>query len=335
MYALLTGIGQALPENIVTNDDLARTFDTSDEWIVQRTGISQRRHSRSESTSDLAVRAARAALHKADRDRVDVVILATTTPDYPCPGTAPAVATGLGMTDVPAFDISAVCSGFVYALSVGSSLIESGRFASVLVIGAEIFSTILDPTDRTTAAIFGDGAGAVVLERTHELQPGVVGKSILGSDGSKADLIRIPGGGSAAALSGVPASPFFQMQGTAVFLDAVTRMEEAVRAVVSAQGWALGDLDALVPHQANARIIAALAKKLGLDSAVAVTNIAEVGNTSAASIPLALAQAEREERLRAGDRMVLAAYGGGTTWGAVALTWPQLSTEEPESTNND
>ncbi|WP_228496577.1 beta-ketoacyl-ACP synthase III [Pseudoclavibacter sp. VKM Ac-2888] len=333
MHAKITGLGHALPDHIVTNHDLAQVYDTSDEWITQRTGISQRRHSETETTGDLATRAAREALRMSGRESVSAVVLATATPDYRCPGTAPSVAAKLGLEDVPAFDVSAVCSGFVYALSVGASLVETGRFESVLVIGAETFSTILDPADRTTGAIFGDGAGALLLERSLTREPGTIGSATLGSNGNQADLIQIPGGGSAAAIAGADASPYFQMQGAAVFLDAVTRMEAAVRDVVDAEGWHLEDIDALVPHQANVRIINALAKQLDLPPEKAVVNIADLGNTSAASIPLALAQGSAAGRFQAGDRLILAAYGGGTTWGAIALTWPNFTSTTTAPSN--
>lgn len=333
LHARITGLGHALPDNIVTNNDLAKVCDTSDEWITQRTGISTRRHSLDETTGDLATRAAREALARSGKSSVAAVVLATATPDYRCPGTAPAVAANPGLEDVPAFDISAVCSGFVYALSVGASLVETGRFDSVLDIGAETFSTILDPADRTTGAIFGDGAGAVVLERASNPGDGTIGKAVLGSNGNQADLIQVPGGGSAAAIAGTDASPYFQMQGAAVFLDAVTRMESAVREVADAEGWDLDTVDALVPHQANVGIINALSRQLGMTPETAVVNIADLGNTSAASIPLALAQGEAASRFRPGDRVILAAYGGGTTWGAVALTWPEL-TPRPTTPNH-
>lgn len=321
--ARLTGLGSHLPETVVTNDMLAERLDTSDEWIRTRTGIAQRHVAPAGvTTGDLAVAAAEAALSSAGIDKVDLVVLATTTPDNPCPSTAPSVATRLGLVDTAAFDVSAVCSGFVYALDVASGLVECGRYDSALVIGAETFTHLLDPDDRTTAAIFGDGAGAVVLTAGRRDEPGAILASSLGSDGSKRDAITVAGGGSRERAGAEPLDPYFRMDGQAVFLDAVTRMEASVRAVAEKAGWGLDDIDRVVAHQANARIIAALGRRLDVPEANLVSNIAQVGNTSAASIPLALDHGRRNGELTAGQKVVLPAFGGGISWGAIALTWP-------------
>jgi 3-oxoacyl-[acyl-carrier-protein] synthase-3 len=321
--AVVAGVGRYLPDNIVTNDMLAERLDTSDEWILSRTGITQRHVAPAGTTTgDLAVHAGRDALRSAGLDAVDIVIVATTTPDNVCPSTAPHVAARLGLDEVPAFDVSAVCSGFVYALDVGSSLVECGRYGSALVIGAETFTHLLDPQDRTTAAIFGDGAGAVVLVAGDRTEPGALLASHLGSDGTRRDLIAVAGGGSRERSGTEVLDPYFRMDGQAVFLDAVLRMESAVRSAAAKAGWEVESIDRVVAHQANARIITALGRKLGLPAEALVMNVDIVGNTSAASIPIALHHGNTTGALRRGQRVVLPAFGGGITWGAVALTWP-------------
>lgn len=327
--AVLQGLGAMVPPRSVTNEMLAAKLDTSDEWIRHRTGIGQRHVAdRGSATSDLAVVAGERALKSANVDRVDMVVLATTTPDHPCPGTAPDVASRLGLGTVPAFDVAAVCTGFVYALATGASAVTSGLVDSVLVIGAETFTSILDPQDRTTVAIFGDGAGAVVLRPGGEGEPGCLLGFDLGSDGSLADLIMVPAGGSRQRLSG--RSPladefYFRMQGKPVFRNAVLRMTDSARAVLARVGWQADEVDHLVGHQANVRILNAVADQLGLDRSRAVVNLDRVGNTSAASIPLALADAAMAGSIRPGDRVLLTAFGGGLTWGATALVWPDIS----------
>lgn len=321
--AVLAGVGSHLPEDVVTNAMLAERLDTSDEWIRSRIGISQRHVAAAgTSTGDLAVRAGRDALDRAGIETVGLVVVATTTPDNTCPSTAPSVASRLGLVGTAAFDVSAVCSGFVYALDVASSLVECGRYDSALVIGAETFTQLLDPSDRTTAAIFGDGAGALVLRAGDRESPGAVLASHLGSDGGRRDLIAVQGGGSRDRANGGTGDPYFRMDGPAVFLDAVLRMEESVRAVAAGAGWEVDEIDRVVAHQANARILTALGRRLGLDPTRLVSNIDQVGNTSAASIPLALDHGVRTGALEAGHRVVLPAFGGGITWGAVAVTWP-------------
>lgn len=326
--AVLTGIGTWLPPRIVTNDELARRLDTSDEWIRTRTGIGQRHVAPvGMSASDLAVEAGQRALKASGHTEVDVVLLATTTPDHLCPATAPQVAARLGLGTAGAFDISAMCSGFVYGLAVAAGLIATGTAQRILLIASEVYSSILDPEDRTTAPIFGDGAGAVVLRAGRADEAGALGPVELGSDGSLSDLIGIPAGGSRQRKSGVPAKPgdeFFRMQGSAVFRQAIRRMADSCRCAVASSGLELSLIDRLAAHQANARILAALAGDLGIPPEKCLSNIEHVANTSAASIPLLLADAARSGALKTGDRLLLTAFGGGLTWGSTTLVWPEL-----------
>ncbi len=327
--AILAGLGAHVPSQVVTNDMLAARLETTDEWIRSRTGIGQRHVvEHGTATSDLAVAAGARALESAGSDAIDMVVLATTTPDHPCPATAPEVASRLGLGAVPAFDIAAVCSGFVYALGVGSGAIANGMAERVLVIGAEAFSTILDPSDRTTVPIFGDGAGAVVLRAGDATEAGALLAFDLGSDGSLADLISIPGGGSRERAGGRPAAPapaYFQMQGRPVFAHAVRRMASSSRSVLTKTGWDPATVDWVVAHQANVRILRAVADELAVPRERAIVNLDSVGNTSAASIPLALADTAAADGFAVGDRILLTAFGGGATWGSATLTWPALS----------
>lgn len=312
---------------MVTNAELARHFDTTDAWIVSRTGISARRRVEpGQSTSDLAVVAGRLALESAGSTDVDMVILATATPDRPCPATAPVVAARLGLGTVPAFDISAVCSGFVYALSVADGMIAAGTAGRVLLIGADAFSTILDPDDRATAAVFGDGAGAMVLRAGEPGEPGELLGFDLGADGTQEDLITVPAGGSRRPRrDGVDEDDrWFVMRGQAVYRHAVRRMTATAQSVLALADWRSGEVDHLIAHQANARILATVGAELGIAPERVYSNIADVGNTVAASVPLALADAAAAGVLSRGDRVLLTAFGGGTTWGAAALTWPEL-----------
>lgn len=326
--AVVCGLGYRLPERVVTNAQLCERLDVSEDWIVGRTGISRRRWVEpGEATSDLAVGAGRAALESAGGGRVDAVVLATTTPDYRCPATAPDVAARLGLTGVAAFDLSAVCTGFVYGLATAAGFIAAGLAERVLLIAAEAFSTLLDPDDHTTQPIFGDGAGAVVLRRGRADEPGAVGPLVLGSDGARTELITVKAGGSRFPLrTAVPddGSQYFQMRGREVFRQSVERMSEAAAEALDRAGWQLRDVDRVITHQANARVSAALATRLGLPRDAAPQNIAEVGNTAAASIPVLLAQAALDQSLKPGHRVLLAAFGGGLTWGATTLTWPEL-----------
>jgi 3-oxoacyl-[acyl-carrier-protein] synthase III len=327
--AVIAGLGGWLPSRVVTNDELAASLNTSDEWIRSRTGIGQRRRAGpGTSTGDLAVEAGRLALKAAGMADIDAVVLATTTPDQPCPATAPQVASRLGLTGIAAFDIAAVCTGFIYGLAVSAGLIAAGTAGQVLLIGAETYSSILDPGDRTTMAIFGDGAAAVVLRAGHPDEPGAVGPCELGSDGEHSDLIQVPAGGSRQRLSGIAPGQtdhYFQMAGRHTYRHAVERMTSTASAAVSRAGWELAQVDRFAAHQANARISGAVAIRLGIPPGRCLSNVELVGNTAAASIPLLLAQAADDGRLRAGHRTLLAAFGGGLTWGATTLVWPDTT----------
>jgi 3-oxoacyl-[acyl-carrier-protein] synthase III len=310
--AVLVGLGTCLPARVVTNDDLAADLDTTHDWIYKRTGIARRRVAGRETlTSDLAAIAGRGALESAGRAACDLVLLATTTPDRACPATAPRVASDLGLAGVGAFDVSAVCSGFIYGLSVASSMITAGACDSALVIGAERYSAIIDPRDRSTALLFGDGAGAVLLERGSDSAHGAILHNDLGSDGTGQHLITIP-----------PDGQYLTMQGRDVYTRAVPAMTDSALRAAKAAGWEPGQIDAFVGHQANLRILSAVAKRLGLPPDRVITNIEDVGNTAAASIPLALAWGAGQHQIEQGDRVVLTAFGGGLTWGSTALRWP-------------
>ena len=334
--AVLCGLGGALPERAVSNEELAKQLDTSDRWIRTRTGIG-RRHvvAPGEATSDLAVAAGRDALASARRGDVDLVVLATSTPDRPCPATAPDVAHRLGLGTVPAFDVSAVCTGFVYALAAASSMITAGVAERALVIGADTFSTILDPADRTTRAIFGDGAGAVVLRAGEADEPGALLGFDLGSDGSGGDLITVRAGGSRQRSTPEPPGAgdhFFTMDGRPVFTQAVLNMSQSSQTLLDRIGWTPADVDKVVAHQANIRILNAVGDQLGLEEKQIVANLDRVGNTVAASIPLALRDAAADGDLQPGHRVLLTGFGGGLTWGSAALVWPAL--EPTELTDN-
>lgn len=330
--AVLCGLGTHVPPYALTNEELAAIVDTSDEWIRSRTGIGQRHVAGpSTATSDLAVEAGGLALKSAAAagyGDADAVIVATTTPDRPCPATAPLVASRLGLGTVPAFDVAAVCTGFLYGLANAAGLIAAGTVERVLVIGAETFTRILDPADRSGRAIFGDGAGAVVLRAGDSEEPGALGPFDLGSDGSGSDLITVRTGGSRMPypLAGDDADPYFRMNGKAVFRNAVERMTESSRRVLARTGWPGDRPDLVVAHQANLRILHAVADRIGVARGDCVVNIGRVGNTAAASIPLALGDADRDGTLRAGHRVLMTAFGGGLTWGACAVTWPTIHT---------
>ena len=328
--AHITGIGSALPKRVVTNHDLAARLDTTDEWIRSRSGIHERRVVEpGTATSDLAIAAGAQALESDRRSggsgEVELVVLATTTPDRPCPATAPLVAAGLGLGQVPAFDVNAVCSGFLYALSTATAMIGSGAAASVLVIGADTYSSIVNPDDRRTAFLFGDGAGSMVLRAGSPGSSGSVQVVQLGSDGVLEELIMVAHGGSRFPRRDGPTETWFTMQGQAVYRHAVDRMARSALSVLDRVGWGIADVDWFVGHQANRRILDAVAARIGLPKERLIVNLDRVGNTAAASIPLALADAARAGDLGAGDRVVLAAFGGGAAWGAAALRWPQLN----------
>ncbi|BAJ28546.1 MULTISPECIES: beta-ketoacyl-ACP synthase III [Kitasatospora] len=327
-HPVICGVGGYVPPDVVTNADLVARLDTSDEWIRTRTGIAARHFvGPGTATSDLAVEAGLRALKSADDSQVDAVVLATTTPDHPCPATGPSVAARLGLGGVPAFDVSAVCTGFLYGLATAGGLIASGAAARVLLIAADAFTTIVNPGDRSTAVIFADGAGAVVLRAGRADEPGAVGPIVLGSDGDQREMITVPAGGSRTrSTDEQPAhgDQYFQMAGRAIFRQAVERMTESSQQALAAAGWQLADVDRLASHQANARILAAVAERLDIDPERQLSNIERVGNTGAASIPLLLAQSAESGDLRPGQRVLLTAFGGGLTWGAATLTWPDL-----------
>jgi 3-oxoacyl-[acyl-carrier-protein] synthase-3 len=320
--SVVLGCGSYLPERVLTNNDLARLVDTSDDWIVQRTGIRERRIAApGELTSDMAIRAAKAALANAgvEADTIDLVLVATSTPDNTFPASAVSVQAGLGITRGAAFDLQAVCSGFVYALATADGFIKSGLFKRVLVIGAETFSRILDWTDRTTCVLFGDGAGAVVLAAMP--QPGTredrgILTAQLRSDGRHRLKLYVDGGPSSTGTVG-----HLRMEGREVFRHAVGMITDVVEDAFRATGFTASDIDWFVPHQANERIIDGSARKLGIDPSKVIKTVAQHGNTSAASIPLALAAGVADGRIKQGDLVLLEAMGGGFTWGAVLLRW--------------
>ncbi|GHF29964.1 3-oxoacyl-[acyl-carrier-protein] synthase 3 [Streptomyces mashuensis] len=326
--AVVCGVGGYVPPGVVTNEDLTARLDTSDEWIRSRTGIATRHVIEpGTATSDLAVEAGLRALKSSGEARADAVVLATTTPDQPCPATAPQVAARLGLAGAAAFDVSAVCTGFLYGLATASGLIAAGTAERVLLIAADAFTTIIDPQDRGTAVIFADGAGAVVLRAGRPDEPGAVGRTVLGSDGDHRHLIEVPAGGSRQRSTGLPAAPgeeFFRMHGRDTYRMAVERMTAASKAAVESAGWDLADVDRLAAHQANARILTAVAERLGIPPERQLSNIEHVGNTGAASIPLLLAQAAEAGDLAAGHRVLLTAFGGGLAWGSTTLVWPGL-----------
>ena len=321
MRSAVLGIGSYLPSRVVTNDELARKVDTSDEWIVQRTGIRERRIAApGELTSDLARKAATAALNDAglDPQAIDLIIVGTSTPDQTFPASAVTVQAGLGITHGAAFDMQAVCSGFIYALATADSLLKSGNFKRALVIGAETFSRILDWSDRTTCVLFGDGAGAVVLEAQQQESGSECGilTTHLRSDGRHKNKLYVDGGPSSTQTVG-----HLRMEGRAVFKHAVSMITDVITDAFKATGTTAEDIDWFVPHQANKRIIDDSAKKLGIAPQKVVITVDRHGNTSAASIPLALDVARRDGRIKKGDLVLLEAMGGGFTWGSALVRW--------------
>ncbi len=322
MRSVVLGCGSYLPSRVLTNADLAKKVATSDEWIAQRTGIRERRIAADgELTSDLAVHAARAALANAkiEAQSIDLIVLATSTPDNTFPASAVTVQAGLGINHGAAFDLQAVCSGFVYALATTDALLRTGTFKRALVIGAETFSRLLDWTDRTTCVLFGDGAGALIMEL--EPQPGArddrgILVSRLRSDGRYKSKLFVDGGPSSTGTVG-----HLRMEGREVFRHAVTMITDVVEDAFEMTGYTAADVDWFVPHQANKRIIDASAIKLGIDPSKVVITVDRHGNTSAASIPLALSVAVSDGRIKRGDLLLLEAMGGGFTWGAALLRW--------------
>ena len=317
-YSKIIGTGSYLPEKILTNQDLESIVDTNDSWIRTRTGIEQRHIAAdNEMASDLAVNACLKAIESADIsiDKIDLIIVATTTPDMTFPSTACILQNKLGIKDCPAFDVQAVCSGFVYALATADMFIRAGKYKTALVVGTEIYSRLLDWSDRSTCVLFGDGAGAVLITKSE--QPGIL-SSHLHANGSHYNTLSLPGNISHGKIQG---NPFVTMEGNTVFKFAVKVMEEIVYEALSENNLQTSDIDWLIPHQANIRIIRSTAKKLGISMEKVVTTIAQHGNTSAASIPLALDLAVRDKRIKPNQYVLLEGVGGGFTWGAVLIRW--------------
>jgi len=321
LRAQVAGCGAYLPERVLTNDELARRLDTSDDWIRQRTGIGERRiAAEGELTSDLAVAAARRALERAGMSGsdLDLIVLATATPDHTFPATATKVQAQLGMKHGAAFDIQAVCSGFIFALAMADNALRLGQARTALVIGAETFSRLLDWNDRGTCVLFGDGAGALVLNAVPDTGPG--GRGVLSthlhSDGTQHDILYVDGGPSTTGTTG-----HLRMEGREVFRQAVQHLSEAVEEALAANGLTGADIDWLVPHQANLRIIDAIGKRLKLRPGQTVITIERHANTSAASIPLALDEAVADGRIKLGHLVLMEALGGGLSWGAALVRW--------------
>jgi 3-oxoacyl-[acyl-carrier-protein] synthase-3 len=322
----IAGMGMAVPERVLTNGDLAKIVETSDEWIRTRTGIRERRiAAEHEATSDYAIRAGRQALERAGvhPEQVDLIIVATVTGDMPFPATACLVQDALGCRRAAAFDLSAACPGWVYGMVMAEGMIAAGRFDCALVIGAELLSRLVDWQDRSTCVLFGDGAGAAVLRPTAH-GTGGIRASILGSEGAGACHLYVPAGGSRRPTSAQTVAEnahAVRMNGQEVFKFAVRVMNEATDQVLAKAGWSAGEIDLLVPHQANLRIIDAAVKRLGLDPERVALNVDRYGNTSSASIPIALCEAEAAGRLNPGDKVVCVSFGAGLVWGAIALEW--------------
>jgi 3-oxoacyl-[acyl-carrier-protein] synthase-3 len=322
MRSVVLGCGSYLPSRVVTNSDLSRMVDTTDEWITQRTGIRERRIAADgETTSAMGIKAAQAALAAAgvDAQSIDLVVLATSTPDNTFPASAVAIQAGLGITQGAAFDLQAVCSGFVFSLATVDSLLRTGAFKRALVIGSETFSRLLDWSDRTTCVLFGDGAGAVVVEG--QVQPGTredrgVLTTHLRSDGRYRSKLYVDGGPSTTGTVG-----HLRMEGRAVFKHAVAMISDVIEDAFAASGYGAKDIDWFVPHQANKRIIDDSAHKLGIPPEKVILTVEKHGNTSAASIPLALSVGIADGRIKRGNLVLLEAMGGGFTWGSVLVRW--------------
>jgi len=325
----IIGTGSYLPEKILTNDDLSKIVDTSDDWITSRTGIKERHIAApDQATSDLATEAAQRAMTAAGvaASEIDLIVIATVTPDMFFPSTACIVQRKLGATNAVCFDISAACSGFLYALQVARHFLNAGTRATALVIGAEKLSSLVNWEDRNTCVLFGDGAGAVVIraEDTATEAPGRVLSTVMGSDGNLTDLLKVPGGGSACPITAdnVASKPnTIHMEGRETFKHAVTRMCQASEQALAMAGLTKDDIAMVIPHQANARIITAIADRLGLPAEKTFMNVDKYGNTSAATIPIALDEAQRQGRIQRGDIVLLVAFGGGFTWASSVVRW--------------
>jgi 3-oxoacyl-[acyl-carrier-protein] synthase-3 len=323
---IITGTGAYTPANVVTNDDMVKIVDTSDEWIRTRSGISERCFAaEGETTSDMAVAAAEKAISAAgiDRNQIDLIIVATMTPDMPFPSTACILQSKLGLGNITAFDIQAACSGFIYALNTGCNMLRSGAYKKALIIGAEKMSSILDFEDRSTCVLFGDAASAIILEVSDTAEVGVLG-SITGADGSDPSLLHQPAGGSKIPSSheSIDARQhFIKMNGKEIFKQAVRVMGQVSNDILEQYSLKADQIDLLIPHQANMRIIDSLAKRMKLPMGKFHNNLDRFGNTSAASIGLALDEAYREGRIQSGDLILLVAFGAGLTWGASLIKW--------------
>ena len=325
--AQITGVGSYTPDKILSNQELEEMVDTSDEWITKRTGIKERRIADDDVTaSDLAYQASEKALKDADlqAEDLDLILVATSTPDYPgFPSTACVLQDKLGITDVPAFDVAAACTGFIYGVSTATQYIETGAYDNILVVGTEVFSKIVDWEDRNTCVLFGDGAGAAVLTPSTDDDSGVLSNH-LGADGSRSHVLEIPGGGSKEPLSQAVLDNrdhYVRMEGKPVFKFAVKILGEAAVKSLEQVGLDKDDIDYLIPHQANTRIIDAAAKRLDLSKDQIYVNLNKYGNTSAASIPLALDEAVKDGEIKSGDTVVLVGFGAGLTWGATVIEW--------------
>lgn len=319
LRAVIAGIGSYLPERIMLNAEMATIVDTSDEWIVERSGIRQRHiAAEGEYTSDLAIHASQNALDHAGMsiDEIDMIIVATTTPDETLPSTAVKVQAALGMVRGAAFDIQAACSGFVYGLSICDSFIKSGQANTILLVGAETLTRVVDWKDRATCVLFGDGAGAVVVQGRRDADDRGIVATELRSDGRQHDILYANGGPSTTGTAGA-----IQMKGKEVFRQAVTNLSGVIVDVLKKTDYEQADIDLLIPHQANKRIIDSVAKKMGMRGDQVLVTIADHGNTSAASVPLAMDQAVRDGRIKEGDILLLEAMGAGLTWGACVLKW--------------
>ncbi|NBB80071.1 MAG: beta-ketoacyl-ACP synthase III [Verrucomicrobia bacterium] len=323
---IISGTGTYLPHRVVSNDDMAQIVETSDEWIRSRTGIAERRYaSEKESTSYMATHAAKQAMKAAGTrtDEIDLLIVATMTPDMPFPSTACLVQSQLGLDHITAFDIQAACSGYIYALNTAANLLRSGAYNKALIIGAEKMSSILDFEDRTTCVLFGDGASAAVLECSEAMGLGIL-SSITGSDGSNPQLLYQPAGGSACPAtteSVLARQHFIKMNGREIFKQAVRVMGQVSVDILERHGYSTDQVDLLIPHQANMRIIDSLAKRMRLPMERFHNNLEYYGNTSAASIGIALHEAHRSDRIRSGDLILLVAFGAGLTWGSTLIKW--------------
>ncbi len=334
-YAQIVGWGYSVPSRVLTNQEIEKMVDTSDEWIKSRTGISERRIAGpKESTSTLAIRAAQHALQVADLSpsKIDLVIVATTSPDHPMPSVAAMVQDGIGASRAGAFDLNAACSGFVYALSVGNSMIASGMYDNVLVVGAETLSRWVDWTDRSTCVLFGDGAGAFVLQKTDS--PTGLRSCILGSDGSGVSSLLVPAGGTKCPITPEQLQNrqnYIKMKGPEVYRFAVNVMVQAAQQALSAAEMSIDDIDLFIPHQANIRIIQSAVKALKIPPEKVFTNVQHYGNTSAASIPIALCEAIADNKVQVGSNLMLVGFGAGLSWGAAVLHWGVNTQSVPET----